>query len=182
MTQPLKTQLTWRSDLDFTGLRFKMRDETLGCTVHCSASRPSQDWDAIDVDRMHRQRGWLCIGYHFVISRDGVIHAGRPMDARGAHCKHGGRNKTHISVCLIGGVSERPQEHVPGNPWNGSDAEANFTDAQATSLDGLLDFLKGTYGFTDEEIEGHRDVKGVRKACPSHDVQHFLRTGAFSLN
>jgi N-acetylmuramoyl-L-alanine amidase len=181
MTNPTNTTLMWRSDLDFAGLRFKTRAETLGATVHCSATKPSQDYGAVEVDRMHRQRGFLCIGYHFVIDRQGVVHAGRPMDARGAHCKTAGRNDTHVSVCLIGGVSQRPQEHVPGNPWNGSDAECNFTPEQGVSLEALLAFFKRTYGFTDEDIEGHRDVPGVRKACPSFDVKTFLQGDGFVL-
>lgn len=182
MTQPINKTLKWRTDLDFTGLRFKNRSVTLGATVHCSATKPSQNWGSVEVDRSHRQRGFLCIGYHFVIDRHGVIHAGRPMDARGAHCKNGGRNDTHISVCLIGGVSEKPVAHVPGSPWNGSDAECNFTPSQGEALGALLDFLKGTYGFEDRDIEGHRDVPGVRKACPSFSVEKFLSGEGFSLD
>lgn len=182
MTNPIDTPLMLRSDLDFTGLRFKQRASTTGATIHCSASKPSQRWTALDVDRMHRRRGWLCIGYHFVIARDGIIDAGRPMSARGAHCGDGRRNDTNISVCLIGGISQRPQKHVPGNPWNGSDAECNFTPEQATSLKNLLGFLKATYGFGDNAIEGHRDVPGVRKACPSFNVKAFLKGEGFSLD
>lgn len=174
--------LTWRTDLDFTGLKFRMREETLGITVHCSASKPSQNWGAIEIDRMHRQRGWMCIGYHFVINRDGIIFAGRPMDARGAHCKNGLRNKTHLSICLTGGVSARPVAHVPGSPWNGSDAEANFTPSQGEALGSLLTFSKGVYGLTDGDIEGHRNVAGVRKACPSFSVRRFLAGEGFHLD
>lgn len=182
MTQPMNNQLNIVEDLDFTGLRFKNRTETAGVTVHCSASKPSQRWGAVEIDRMHRQRGWLCIGYHFVIGRDGTIYRGRPMDARGAHCKRGGRNSTHVSVCLIGGISQRPQAHVPGNPWNGSDAEANFTDEQGTSLSRLIDHLQGHYGFGDDMVEGHRDVPNERKACPSFNVETFMRDGEFHLD
>lgn len=183
MSLPKTTQtLTMRSDLDFTGLRFKKRDGTLGITIHCSASKPNQKWGAVEVDRMHRANGWLCIGYHFVIDRDGVIHRGRPTDVRGAHCKHEGRNDTHVSVCLIGGVSARPKKHVPGSPWNGSDAECNFTPTQLTSLSALKDFLQDHYGLTDDDVEGHRDVRGVSKACPSFNVRKWVETGTASLD
>lgn len=182
MTNPTNKTLKWRTDLDFTGLRFKDRSATLGLTVHCSASKPGQNWGAIEVDRMHRRNGWLCIGYHFVIDRSGIIHAGRPMNARGAHCRAGGRNDTHISACLIGGVAENPVAHVPGSPWNGSDAEANFTSAQGESLSALSGFLMEAYGFTEDDIEGHRDVPGVRKACPSFNVEKFLAGGGFELD
>lgn len=163
--------------LSTTGLRFKARSSTRGITVHCSASRPSQDWGAVEIDRMHRAQGWLCIGYHYVIRRDGTVEEGRPVAAEGSHCRDGGRNKTHIGICLIGGVSEHPQKHTPGNPWNGSDAEANFTAAQMKSLGALIGKLKMPEG----AIEGHRDVAGVTKACPSFDVKHWLATGVVRL-
>jgi len=172
----------WESVLDFAGLRFKTRAQTLGATVHCSATRPSQNFGAIDMDRMHRQRSFLCIGYHFVIMRNGVIQLGRPMDVEGAHCRAGNRNKTHVSVCLIGGISQRPQKHVVGSEWNGSDAECNFKAPQMESLKGLLTLLKGNYGFGDDMIEGHRDVKGVRKACPSFNVAKWQSTGIATLD
>lgn len=182
MTQPTKSKLIFRSELDFSGLRFRKRKETLGCTVHCSASKPSQNWTSLDVDAMHRRRGFICIGYHFIIARDGVVYTGRPADVQAAHAKDGGRNKTHISFCLIGGVSQHPQKHVPGNPWNGSDAECNFTTAQEDSYGAMIEFMKGTYGFSNNQFEGHRDIRGVTKACPSHNVKRFIETGVLSLN
>lgn len=165
MTSPTQP---WRQDLDFTGLRFIPREETLGATVHCSATPPKWNKDggnAIHIDRMHRGRGWLCIGYHFVIDRAGTVHVGRPMDVRGAHCSKGGRNETHVSVCLMGGVDAKMR------------SEMNFTDAQLTALKGLLGVLKAHYGFSDDDIEGHRDVSGVKKDCPCMEVQHFVHTG-----
>lgn len=156
------------------GLRFKDRASTTGIVIHCSASKPSQDWGAQEIDRMHRAQGYLCIGYHLVIRRDGTIEQGRPLKAVGSHCRDGGRNNTHIGVCLIGGVSEKPQAHVPGNPWNGSDAECNFTPAQLASLKAVLAHFK-------LPAEGHRDVPGVKKACPSFDVARFVKTGKAAL-
>jgi N-acetylmuramoyl-L-alanine amidase len=160
------------------GLRFKPRATTSGVTVHCSATKPSQDWGAQEVDRMHRNQGWLCIGYHYVIRRDGTVELGRPVAAEGSHCRDGNRNKTNIGICLIGGVSEKPQQHTPGNKWNGSDAECNFTAAQMVALKQLLAHLKAEqFGGKDFPVEGHRDVPGVRKACPSFQVSVFLKTG-----
>jgi N-acetylmuramoyl-L-alanine amidase len=156
------------------GLRFTKRSSTVGITVHCSASQPSANWGAVEIDRMHRHRGFMCIGYHLVIRRDGSLEGGRPLDAIGAHCADGGRNKTHIGICLVGGVSEKPQRHVPGNRWNGSDAECNFTPAQLKTLYAVLNHFK-------LPVEGHRDVKGVTKACPSFDVQHWAKTGEAKL-
>lgn len=164
------------------GLRFKQRTTTLGVTVHCTATKPSQDWGAKEVDRMHRNQGFLCIGYHFIIRRDGSIEIGRPLNAEGSHARDGGRNGTHIGVSLVGGVSEKPQKHVPGNPWNGSDAECNFTSVQMGSLRRLLDHLKATvFKGKPFPVEGHRDIPGVKKACPSFNVKEWLTTGLVKL-
>ena len=158
------------------GLRFKPRTSTTGITLHCSATKPSMNWVAHDVDRAHRMQGWLCIGYHFIIRRDGVVEEGRPFDAMGSHCLDGGRNNSHIGVCLIGGVSENPLTHKPGWAWNGSDSECNFTGAQQQALPLLIDYIEDKAG-KKLAVEGHREVPGVKKACPSFNVQHWLKTG-----
>ena len=164
------------------GLRIRKRAKTVGVTIHCSASRPSQDWGAREIDRMHRGQNFACIGYHFVIRRDGSIEIGRPLEWEGSHCRDGARNRTHIGICLVGGVSEKPQKHIPGNKWNGSDAECNFLPVQLGSLRRLLDHLKDTtFGGKDFPIEGHRDVPGVSKACPSFQVGVWLKTGMLKL-
>lgn len=148
------------------------RTETTHIILHCSASKPSQDWGVKEIDRIHRAGGWFSIGYHIVIKRDGTIEYGRPLDQKGAHCKDGGMNHVSVGVCLVGGVSEKPQKHVPGNPWNGSDAEDNFTEAQWEALTVVLKGLRVDY--PDAQVIGHRDVPGVRKACPSFDVADKL--------
>jgi hypothetical protein len=78
--------------------------------LHCSDSA----WgDAAVIDRWHKERGWLGIGYHFVILNgrrfanskfdvgdDGLVEVGRPLHTVGAHCF--GRNEHSVGVCLIG--------------------------------------------------------------------------------
>lgn len=164
-----------------TSARFNARASTAGITVHCAATRPSQNFDAAWLDRVHRNQGWTAVGYHFIIRRDGTVEAGRPIHAIGSHCRDGNRNRTHVGICLIGGVSERPQVHVPGNPWNGSDAECNFTAAQMVALKDTIAHIEKHYG-RKLPVEGHRDVPGVRKACPSFVVSKWLKTGVASLN
>lgn len=72
--------------------------------IHCSATREGRDYTVADIDRWHRERGFFCIGYHFVIYRDGSIHVGRSVEEVGAHCK--GHNTVSIGVCYIGGLSK----------------------------------------------------------------------------
>ena len=54
--------------------------------IHCSATIEGKDYTVADIDRWHRARGFRKIGYHYVIYRDGSIHAGRPISETGAHC------------------------------------------------------------------------------------------------
>ncbi|MCK5748341.1 MAG: N-acetylmuramoyl-L-alanine amidase [Oricola sp.] len=133
---------------------------TLIC-IHCSATKPSQDIGAAEIDSWHRQRDWAMIGYNDVIRRDGRLEPGRPWGAALAHAK--GFNEGAIAVCMVGGISET------GEP------EANFTPAQWKTLDAYLAFAKLRY--PDADIKGHRDLNGVNKACPSFSVARYLQTG-----
>src|SRR3972149_8779111 len=78
--------------------------------VHCSDSTFG---DARAIDRWHRERGWECVGYHWILCNghrtsmseystevDGLIEPGRPARMVGAHCK--GHNADSIGICLIG--------------------------------------------------------------------------------
>lgn len=121
--------------------------------IHCAATKPSMDVGAKEIDRWHRERGWLGIGYHFVIRRDGKVETGRQIDAPGAHAE--GYNAKSVGVCLVGGINEK------GRP------ECNFTEAQWASLSSLVRSLKETY--PSAKVIGHSDVN-PGKACPCFDV------------
>jgi N-acetylmuramoyl-L-alanine amidase len=125
--------------------------------VHCSATPPKQDIGAAEIDRMHRQRGWLSIGYHYVVRRNGVVEAGRPWDIVGAHVE--GYNEESVGVCLVGGVDKAMQ------PVD------NFTEEQMIALAVLVEDLLGV--FPGAQVVGHRDFPGVKKACPCFDVQNW---------
>lgn len=120
--------------------------------VHCSAVRPNQTSSAAQIDAWHKKLGWRCIGYHYVIRRDGTIEKGRSEAQAGAHCS--GRNKHSIGVCYEGGLDT-----------NGSPADTR-TDAQKASLLRLLKELKLRY--PSAKIRGHRDF--ANKACPCFDA------------
>lgn len=140
--------------------------------VHCSATPASQNIGVNDVDRMHRLRGFLRIGYHYVIRRDGTIEKGREDSQVGAHVQD--FNSVSLGICLIGGVEK--DTDVKRNA-NGAVtklvAQDNFTDAQKDSLEELLKHLKKTY--PKAIIQGHRDFPNVAKDCPSFDVKAFVK-------
>jgi N-acetylmuramoyl-L-alanine amidase len=131
--------------------------------VHCSATGPAQDVGAADIDRWHRLRGFLSIGYHYVIRRDGIVEAGRKLTERGAHIE--GHNHEAIGVCLIGGTDGTAKQKP----------QANFTPVQLQALNVTLQALEDQ--FPGAVIQGHRDFPGVAKACPSFDVRQWLLTG-----
>lgn len=142
--------------------------------IHCSASPPSQDIGASDIDRWHRAKGWLGNGYHFVIRRNGLIesHATgsrcRPLDQAGAHVGDCGPgwNKRSIGVCLVGGVDEKNR------------AEDNFTPEQYASLKVLVEYLVRSYPGI--KVMGHRDLIKLTgappKDCPCFSVSDWLKS------
>ena len=126
--------------------------------VHCSATKPGQDFGADDIDRWHKERGWSGIGYHHVIRLDGTIEEGRDIHRAGAHVR--GYNAHSIGICLIGGLNEF------GKPYSDISL-GGFAYDQLESLAYLLDRLGETW--PDAAVIGHRDLD-PNKECPCFDV------------
>ena len=147
-----------------------MRTITL-IIIHCSAVRPNQTSSAKKIDEWHKDRGFKCIGYHYVIRRDGTIELGRPEWMVGAHCHVKGQNhnKYSIGVCYEGGLDIR------GQPADTRTAE------QKQTMRRLLEELHARYPRA--MIVGHRDLiatprsdlqvrKSSGKDCPCFDAVH----------
>lgn len=122
--------------------------------VHCTATPEGKYFDAADIDRWHKQRGWSGNGYHFVILLDGTIEYGRELKKSGAHTR--GRNSTSIGITYIGGMDANMQK-----------AKDTRTEAQKESMLLLLKTLKKLH--PEAVIYGHRDFSS--KACPSFDAK-----------
>jgi N-acetylmuramoyl-L-alanine amidase len=135
------------------------RQETKYIVIHCSQTRPSQKIGAKEIDRWHRERGWLKIGYGTVIKRDGTIEQGRQDDDVQATVK--GYNHTAFGLCLVGGANED----------NWKQPEDNFSAEQWESLKTELTRLVKKY--PDARIVGHYDLD-KHKTCPNFDVQDYL--------
>jgi N-acetyl-anhydromuramyl-L-alanine amidase AmpD len=133
--------------------------------IHCSATPDGHDTTLEDIDRMHRERGFARVGYHYVIELDGAVMPGRPLEAVGAHVQ--GSNLKSIGICMIG--------------------TARFADLQWDSLRALL--LDLVAQFPEAEVCGHRDFSpdldgdGVVeehewfKLCPGFDVAAWRLAG-----
>lgn len=135
--------------------------------VHCSATPDNRDIGAAEIRRMHQDRGFSDIGYHYVIRRDGRVELGRDLDKDddvldevGAHAK--GYNTGSWAVCLVGGTDANDRNR----------AEANFTFEQYVALYNHVLSLKEKAPLA--EVLGHRDLPGVTKACPCFDVKSFF--------
>ncbi len=117
--------------------------------VHCTDTPKGRDVSVDEIRRWHvEERGWSDIGYHIVITLDGIVHEGRPIEKKGAHCK--GWNKNSIGIAYVGG--------------KGGDTR---TEEQKNSLIDILEYYKIQYPSI--EIFGHRDFSD--KKCPSFNAK-----------
>lgn len=140
-------------------VKFKKRLRTEHIVVHCSATKPSKNIGVRDIRLWHKSNGWLDVGYHYIIRRNGVIEEGRSHESIGAHAK--GINDKSVGICLVGGCSEET-----GAP------EANYTEEQMQALLVLLTRLT-TVEYPDAKVIGHRDVDSS-KECPCFDVSTWF--------
>lgn len=131
--------------------------------------RPWRPWTAIVVhhsatdtgnaaafDKLHKEKGWDGLGYHFVIgagkgkgSRLGRIEAGERwrLQRAGAHAK--GLNDVAIGVCLVGNFEK-----------------AKPAPEQMQSLVALTRWLQRRFRIPPQRIFLHREVASAPTACP----------------
>ena len=131
--------------------------------VHCADTYARMDIGAKEIDQWHRQKGWLKIGYHYVIRRDGRVEKGRNDDEVGAHTL--GFNRNSLGICWVGGKGDN------------NVAEDNSTKAQRDSLAATLHALKVDYPAA--KIVGHKDLNPGRD-CPVIDLPKFLQEHGLS--
>lgn len=106
-----------------------------------------------EIERWHLARGFLAIGYHFVISPSGRIFRGRPLDRMGAHVK--GHNRGTVGICLMGDFEqERP------------------TVAALAALAAVQSRL--VPGAEERRLLGHRDHSGQPTSCPGRYLAAYL--------
>lgn len=122
--------------------------------VHCSATPEGRNFTVSDIRKWHIQRGFSDIGYHWVIYRDGSIHAGRLENKIGAHCLN--HNAHSIGVCYVGGMT-----------MDGRSPKDTRTPEQKEALIKLLKDLKKRY--PKATIHGHKEF--AAKACPCFDAK-----------
>lgn len=136
-----------------SGLVVKSTRKITEIIIHCSATPPAMDIGVKEIDRWHRQRGFGCIGYNYVVRLNGVIECGRDVDMVGAHCLN--HNARSIGVCYVGGVA--------------ADCKTPLDTRTSQQRDALLMLLRELRRiYPHAVIRGHRDF--ANKACPSFDA------------
>jgi N-acetyl-anhydromuramyl-L-alanine amidase AmpD len=122
--------------------------------IHCTATRPSQEYGLKEARADHLARGWSDVGYHYIVRRDGTVEQGRPETVAGAHAR--GHNHDSLGVALEGGIDEE------GRP------DCNYTADQWGSLRALVVGIQSRHKIG--WIGGHRDVDSTKK-CPCFDAR-----------
>ena len=115
---------------------------------------------AVAFNRMHQDKGWDELGYHFVIGNgtdtsDGQIEVGPrwPKQKWGAHAKtpNNEYNERGIGICLVGNFdTERP------------------TQQQMQALTKLVSYLMKTYHIRAQDVIGHGETKATD--CPGRFI------------
>lgn len=82
------------------GLRYRPLKRVDAVVVHTSNTPATVEKPIQHLVWTSRKRGVLSIGYHFVIDREGFIHAFRPHWIMGTHTP--GYNHRSLGVCLMG--------------------------------------------------------------------------------
>lgn len=126
-------------------------------TIHCAATPEGRDVRAATISEWDKEK-FGQTSYHIVVELDGTAVRTLPDTQRGAHV--GGANTGNIGVCYVGGVDRE------GRPKD------TRTAPQRATLRRLVAEYRAKYpGLI---VRGHRDWPGVKKACPSFNVETEL--------
>jgi N-acetyl-anhydromuramyl-L-alanine amidase AmpD len=119
--------------------------------LHCSASDNPKHDNVETITKWHIERGFITIGYHYFISKDGVVHKGRSLET--VPSAQQGHNTGSIAICLHGLDKDK------------------FTEAQFISLRNLIFVINTEYQHK-LSIHGHCEVSA--KSCPVFDYKKMF--------
>lgn len=123
----------------WNGALSKRRSTTRIILHHAAASKCT----AQQIHSWHLANGWVGIGYHFLVRKDGSVYRGRPEDTVGAHA--GNNNYDSIGICFEGNFMTETMPII--QKWAGQE---------------LVQYLKDKYGIS--KVQKHSDVNAT--GCP----------------
>ena len=125
--------------------------------IHITAS--NDDATVEDIRAGHLARGFSDIGYHYIVDRHGVIHAGRDEAIIGSHVA--GHNVGTIGVSYIARGSDTEPAAEYGK---------FMTPEQREGLEEIVKTLLVKYKLKSTDVSGHNDYN-LGKACPCFKVR-----------
>jgi N-acetylmuramoyl-L-alanine amidase len=120
--------------------------------IHCSDSDNPKHDDVSVIRQWHLKRGFVDVGYHYFIKKNGIIQIGRPMYMVGAHCLN--QNLTSIGICLSGKIE--------------------FTSDQFRATRQLCEDLVDRYKIKETEIYPHNHFD-KKKSCPNFNLDELRK-------
>lgn len=100
-----------------------------------------------DIHRWHLNKGWAGIGYHYFITKEGIVYECRPRNKVGAHTR--GHNRNSVGICFEGNFNKE-----------------ELTARQEKAAIKLLTLLSIAY--PDAELRRHSDFNAQR-SCPGRN-------------
>ena len=141
--------------------RFSRMRAPEGVIVHHSAGAVRSVAAVASIQRAHQARGWVDVGYNFLIAEGGQIYEGRPevdgFPVIGAHSP--GQNSKRVGLCVLGDF--RDSHHRP-------------SPAQVAGLVSLCQWCAIRYQIRPLKISGHRDHRST--ACPGDRLYRLIGT------
>ncbi len=142
--------------------------------IHCTATPEGREVSQSDIRHWHTDpvskggRGWKQVGYTDLIHLDGTVermvqnNEDAEVDPWEVTNGAAGYNSVSRHIVYVGGVAK-----------DGKTAKDTRTLEQKRALAKYVrDFHER---FPQIRIVGHRELPGVKKACPSFDVQQWLQ-------
>ena len=161
---------------DVVGTKEELISEIRNCprdisefVVHWTETFKNQNITAEDVHEWHIDKGYTGIGYHYIITRDGKLQRGRPLNLIGDHAQEFNHNRYSIGIAFVGGLNASTGTKNPDRFLSSE----SFTRSQ---MDTFTMFCEAFYTVIPAgQAWGHSDVS-ISNKDPGFNVQKFVKT------
>lgn len=140
------------TNLNFAGLAERLGTNLI--VIHHTGNPADDDLSAEEIHRSHLAQGYVGIGYHFVIRKNGRIERGRPLWAVGSHAYGFNRESVGIHICGNFELAVPTSEQI---------------ESAALLIANLS--VKFDLPIDNKRVLGHRDLMAT--ACPGQNL--YLR-------